>query len=80
MRRTRLIGPQGTLWPDWRHFAFLTDLDGPAVEIGAFHRQPAMVELAIDDWKEGQGWTLALGQLQCQRSAAVLCGAHTPTT
>ena len=24
-----LVGPQATLWPDWRHFAFLTDLEGP---------------------------------------------------
>ena len=28
VRRTRLTGPQATLWPNWRHFAFLTDLDG----------------------------------------------------
>jgi len=21
VRRTRLVGPQATLWPDWRHFA-----------------------------------------------------------
>ncbi len=55
VRRTRLVGPQATLWPNWRHFAFLTDLDGPATEIDAFHRQHATVELAIDDWKEGAG-------------------------
>jgi hypothetical protein len=55
VRRTRLVGPQATLWPNWRHFAFLTDLDGPAVEVDAFHRQHATVELAIDDWKEGAG-------------------------
>ena len=29
VRRTRLVGPQATLWPDWRHFAFLTDLRAP---------------------------------------------------
>jgi acyl dehydratase len=29
VRRTRLTDAhQRTLWPDWRHFAFLTDLDG----------------------------------------------------
>lgn len=55
VRRTRLIGPQATLWPNWRHFAFLSDLEGPAVEVDAFHRQHATVELAIDDWKEGAG-------------------------
>ena len=28
VRRTRLVGAQEKLWPDWRHFGFLTDLDG----------------------------------------------------
>jgi Transposase DDE domain group 1 len=55
VRRTRVVGAQATLWPNWRHFAFLTDLEGPATEIDAFHRQHATVELAIDDWKEGAG-------------------------
>jgi hypothetical protein len=55
VRRTRLVGPQATLWPNWRHFAFLTDLDGPAREVDAFHRHHAVVELVIDDWKEGAG-------------------------
>jgi hypothetical protein len=55
VRRTRLVGPQATLWPDWRHFAFLTDLEGSAVDLDAFHRHHAVVELAIDDWKEGVG-------------------------
>jgi Transposase DDE domain group 1 len=32
VRRTRLVGAQATLWPAWRHFAFLTDLAGTAVE------------------------------------------------
>jgi hypothetical protein len=55
VRRTRLVGPQAALWPDWRHFAFLTDLEGSAVELDAFHRHHAVVELAIDDLKEGAG-------------------------
>ena len=55
VRRTRLAGIQGGLWPDWRHFAFLTDLEGSAVELDAFHRHHAVVELAIDDLKEGAG-------------------------
>jgi hypothetical protein len=55
VRRTRLVGPQEKLWPDWRHFAFLTDLDGTAVELDTFHRQHACVELCIDDLKEGAG-------------------------
>jgi hypothetical protein len=55
VRRTRLTGPQATLWPAWRHFAFLTDLSGTAVDLDAFHRRHAVVELCIDDWKEGAG-------------------------
>jgi hypothetical protein len=56
VRRTRLSDPrQARLWPDWRHFAFLTDLDGDAAEIDAFHRAHASVELAIRDLKEGAG-------------------------
>jgi hypothetical protein len=55
VRRTRLVGPQTTLWPDWRHFAFLTDLTARAVEVDAFHRERAQAELDIRDLKEGAG-------------------------
>jgi len=56
VRRTRLTDArQARLWPDWRHFAFLTDLDGDTVSVDAFHRQHAVVELAIRDLKEGAG-------------------------
>jgi Transposase DDE domain group 1 len=56
VRRTRLSDArQARLWPDWRHFAFLTDLDGDVGEIDAFHRAHASVELAIRDLKEGAG-------------------------
>src|SRR3954452_717090 len=56
VRRTRLQDEgQLKLWPDWRHFAFLTDLDGDAATVDAFHRQHAVVELDIRDLKEGSG-------------------------
>ncbi|HET7486315.1 MAG TPA: transposase [Acidimicrobiales bacterium] len=56
MRRTRLTDRrQARLWPDWRHFGFLTDLDGDAVDLDAFHRHHAVIELAIRDLKEGAG-------------------------
>jgi hypothetical protein len=52
VRRTRLTDPyQQRLWPDWRHHAFLTDLDWLAVDVDAFHRQHAVIELAIRDLK-----------------------------
>ena len=56
VRRTRLTDKvQQQLWPDWRHHAFLTDLTGTTVEVDRFHRQHAVVELAIRDLKEGAG-------------------------
>jgi len=56
VRRTRLTGrTQQALWPDWRHHAFITDLDDPVIEADQFHRDHATVELAIRDLKEGAG-------------------------
>jgi hypothetical protein len=56
VRRTRLTDRhQLKLWPHWRHFGFLTDLDGDAVSIDGFHRAHAVVELDIRDLKEGAG-------------------------
>ena len=56
VRRTRLTDPaQAKLWPDWRHHAFITDLDLPVVEMDEFHRDHARVELAIRDLKDGAG-------------------------
>jgi hypothetical protein len=55
VRRTRLVGAQATLWPDWRHHAFVTDRAGTAVELDTDHRRHAVVELAIGDLKQGAG-------------------------
>ena len=56
VRRTRLTGAaQARLWPDWRHFGFRTDLDGPAVDLDAFHRRHAVVELASVTSRRGPG-------------------------
>ena len=56
VRRTRLTGTaQQRLWPDWRHHAFLTDLDATTIDVDRFHRRHAVVELAIRDLKEGAG-------------------------
>ena len=60
VRRTRLTDTaQQRLWPDWRHHAFLTDLDGNAVEVDRFHRHHAVVELAIRDLKTAPGSTMS---------------------
>jgi hypothetical protein len=55
VRRTRLVGNQAQLFPHWRHFGFVTDLGGDAIELDKFHREHATVELAIKDLKEGAG-------------------------
>jgi len=55
VRRTRLTGPQATLWPDWRYHAFVTDRPGPATDLDADHRHHAVCELAIRDLKDGAG-------------------------
>jgi Transposase DDE domain group 1 len=55
VRRTRLVGAQATLWPDWRYHAFVTDRPGTALELDADHRRHAVVELAIRDLKQGAG-------------------------
>jgi len=55
VRRTRLTDTTQALWPEWRHHAFLTDLNDDTVTIDKFHRQHAVVELAIRDLKEGAG-------------------------
>ena len=56
VRRTRLSDPaQQALWPDWRHHAFITDLETSTIEVDKFHRDHARVELTIRDLKEGAG-------------------------
>ena len=57
VRRTRLADEvQRQLWPDWRHHAFITNRnDLNAVQADQFHREHAVVELAIRDLKEGAG-------------------------
>src|ERR1017187_5058268 len=51
-RRTRLIGAQAELWPDWRHFAFFTNRVDALELVESEHRQHAVVELAIRDLKD----------------------------
>jgi hypothetical protein len=56
VRRTRLTDPtQQRLWPDWRHHAFITNLELDTVAVDQFHRDHASVELAIRDLKDGAG-------------------------
>lgn len=52
VRRTRLVGAQAQLWPDWRHFAFLTNRTEDIVVVEAEHRDHAVIEQVIADLKD----------------------------
>lgn len=52
VRRTRLLGAQAELWPDWRHFAFLTNRTDDLALVEAEHRDHAVVEQVIADLKD----------------------------
>lgn len=52
VRRTRLVGKQAELWPDWRHHCLLTNRTQPLPLVEAEHRQHAVVEQAIADLKD----------------------------
>lgn len=55
VRRTRLVGSQAALWPDWRYHVFITNRHQPVALVDREHRHHAVVELAIRDLKEGAG-------------------------
>src|SRR3954449_9467295 len=52
VRRTRLVGAQAELWPDWRHFAILTNRTDELALVDAEHRDHAVVEQVIADLKD----------------------------
>ena len=52
VRRTRLVGAQAELWPDWRHFAFITNRTDEIALVEAEHRDHAVVEQVIADLKD----------------------------
>ncbi len=52
VRRTRLLGAQAELWPDWRHFCFLTNRTEDLAFVEAEHRDHAVVEQVIADLKD----------------------------
>jgi Transposase DDE domain group 1 len=52
VRRTRLVGAQAELWPDWRHFAFITNRTDEIELVEAEHRDHAVVEQVISDLKD----------------------------
>ena len=53
VRRTRLVGAQAELFPDWRHHAFATNRTVPMLVADIDHRDHATIELVIRDLKDG---------------------------
>ncbi len=52
VRRTRLLGAQAELFPDWRHHAFASNRTTPLLVADVDHRDHATIELAIRDLKD----------------------------
>ncbi len=74
VRRTRLIGPQAELWPDWRYFPFITNRTEPLQVVEAEHRAHAVVELTIRDLKD-QALAHFPSGVFCANSAWTVIGA-----
>ena len=52
VRRTRLLGKQAELWPNWRHFCLVTNRTEELALVEAEHRDHAVVEQVIADLKD----------------------------
>ena len=77
VRRTRLVGSQAELWPDWRYFPFLTNRTDPLEMVEAEHRQHAVVELTIRDLKDQALAHFPSGRFNANSAWTVIaCLAH----
>lgn len=77
VRRTRLVGAQAELWPDWRHFAFITNRRDELTLVEAEHREHAVVEQVIADLKDQALAHFPSGQFNANGAWVVLAAlAH----
>jgi hypothetical protein len=77
VRRTRLLGAQAELWPDWRHFPFLTNRKDSLELVESEHRQHAVVELTIRDLKDQALQHFPSGSFNANSAWTVIaCLAH----
>jgi hypothetical protein len=77
VRRTRLIGSQAELWPDWRYFPFITNRTEPLEVVEAEHRQHAVVELVVRDLKDQALAHFPSGKFNANSAWTVIaCLAH----
>ena len=72
VRRTRLVGLQARLWPDWRHFCFLTNRTEDIAVVEAEHRDHAVVEQVIADLKDQAMVHFPSGQFNANGAWTVL--------
>jgi hypothetical protein len=72
VRRTRLVGKQADLFPDWRHHAFATNRTVPTITADIDHRDHATVELAIRDLKDQALAHFPSGQFAANSAWAVI--------
>jgi hypothetical protein len=77
VRRTRLVGAQAELWPDWRHFCFITNRADDLETVEAEHRDHAVVEQVIADLKDQALAHFPSGHFSANGAWTVLaCLAH----
>jgi hypothetical protein len=77
VRRTRLLGAQAELFPDWRHFAFITNRTDAIAIVEAEHRDHAVVEQVIADLKDQALAHFPSGHFHANGAWTVLaCLAH----
>jgi hypothetical protein len=77
VRRTRLLGAQAELWPDWRHFCLITNRTEEIALVEAEHREHAVVEQVIADLKDQALQHFPSGHFHANGAWTVLaCLAH----
>jgi hypothetical protein len=77
VRRTRLVGEQAELWPDWRHHCFATNRTVPLLVADVDHRDHATIELAIRDLKDQALAHFPSGQMHANSAWTVIAAlAH----
>jgi hypothetical protein len=77
VRRTRLLGAQAELWPDWRHFPIITNRTDDLATVEAEHRDHAVVEQVIADLKDQALAHFPSGQFHANGAWTVLAAlAH----
>jgi hypothetical protein len=77
VRRTRLLGAQAELWPNWRYHCFATNRTVPTLTADIDHRDHATIELTIRDLKDQALAHFPTGKFQANSAWTVIAAiAH----